>query len=64
MADWVVEELRWKFRTYEKWKAISVYDGDIVKSDFAISESLKAALERAASPLEDIPLQDRIHEFV
>lgn len=34
---------------------VSVYDGDIVKSDSAIPKPLKTALQAAAARLEDVP---------
>ena len=55
MVDWVIDELQFKAEIYHKTGAVSVYNGDVVKSDSAVSESLKEALQSAVSSLEDIP---------
>lgn len=55
MANWVIEELRWKAKSFKETGAVSVYNGDVVKSDVAISESIKKALQEQARKLEDIP---------
>lgn len=54
MVDWCIDELRYKAKIFEETGAISVYNGDVVKSDTAISPSLKAALREAVAPLEDV----------
>ncbi|GLB36554.1 putative protein of unknown function (DUF4246) [Lyophyllum shimeji] len=55
MVDWCIAELRYKTKTFERIGAINVYDGDVVKSDKAIPESLKEALKIAAARLERVP---------
>ncbi|KAA8646822.1 Ankyrin-2 [Aspergillus tanneri] len=55
MMDWVIDELRYKAELFQKEGIISAFDGDIVKSDTAISEELKKALKVAVRPLENIP---------
>ncbi|KAF8885766.1 hypothetical protein BD779DRAFT_1673492 [Infundibulicybe gibba] len=56
MVDWCIEELRYKAKILEKsGGAISVYPGDVVKSDTIVSKSLHDALKMAAAPLESVP---------
>jgi hypothetical protein len=55
MVDWVIEELRYKVRIFKATGAVSVYNGDVVKSDVAIPADLKASLRAAVRILEDIP---------
>ncbi|KAF8885779.1 hypothetical protein BD779DRAFT_658321 [Infundibulicybe gibba] len=60
MAEWCIEELRYKAKNFQRTGAISVYTGDVVKSDTIVPEVLRHALKTAVAPLEDIPesLQD------
>jgi hypothetical protein len=53
MADWVVAELRYKAKDFKAIGAISVYDGDVVKSDTAVPIELKEALQAAVEDLEN-----------
>ncbi|KAF8060985.1 hypothetical protein FPV67DRAFT_317375 [Lyophyllum atratum] len=55
MIDWCIAELQYKTKAFEKTGAVTVYSGDVVKSDIAIPNSLKEALKAAASPLEQVP---------
>jgi hypothetical protein len=59
MVDWCIAELQYKAKIFEKICAVSVYDGDVLKSDTAIPDSLKEALKAAVSPLEQVPARDR-----
>ncbi|TFK72608.1 hypothetical protein BDN72DRAFT_762917 [Pluteus cervinus] len=61
MVDWCIEELRWKAKLpiFTEHGAISIYEGDVVKSDVAIPRSLKEALRNAVAPLEDVPEDQR-----
>src|ERR1041384_1827878 len=61
MVDWVIEELRYKAKIFEKSGAVSVFDADVVKSDTAIPQDLKYALREAVRPLEDVP--DRLKDW-
>ena len=54
MVDWCIEELRFKAKIFEKTGMVTAYDGDVVKSDYAVIEDLKGALRDAVKPLEDI----------
>lgn len=55
MLDWVIEELKYKAGIFKATGAISIYNGDVVKSDTVIPQSLKECLRAAVKPLEDIP---------
>ncbi|RDB28238.1 hypothetical protein Hypma_001499 [Hypsizygus marmoreus] len=55
MADWCIAELQWKAGIFRPQGAVSVYNGDVVKSDATVPESLKEALKAAVKTLEDIP---------
>ncbi|KAG6912251.1 hypothetical protein DXG01_015938, partial [Tephrocybe rancida] len=55
MLDWCIAELQYKTIGFQKTGAVSVYNGDVVKSDTAITDELKAALRAAVAPLEQIP---------
>lgn len=55
MVDWCIAELRYKAGIFEETGAISIYNGDVVKSDTAVSSDLKDALRAAVAPLENIP---------
>jgi len=56
MITWCFAELQWKAEAFRKsGAAVSVYTGDVIKSDSAVPESLKNALEAAVKPLEDVP---------
>ncbi|MCJ1251985.1 hypothetical protein MMC30_009223 [Trapelia coarctata] len=54
MVDWVIEELRYKAKLFQQTGTVSVFNGDVVKSDSAIPESLKKALQAAVAPLEQV----------
>jgi len=55
MFDWCIAELRHKSKSFQQTGAISVFDGDVVKSDTAILPSIRDALITAAAKLEDVP---------
>lgn len=55
MVDWIIDELRYKAKLFQETKAVSIYNGDVVKSDFVIPESLKRSLQAAVAPLEQVP---------
>jgi Protein of unknown function (DUF4246) len=59
MVAWCIDELRYKAKIFEETGAVSVYNGDVVKSDTAVSDSLKAALREAVTALEDIPAREK-----
>ncbi|KAF4630381.1 hypothetical protein G7Y89_g7765 [Cudoniella acicularis] len=56
MMDWVIAELRWKADNFKKTGIVNVYNGDVVKSDVAISQDLKLSLRSAVEKLENIPV--------
>lgn len=55
MADWIIDELRYKAGIFKRAGAISVYNGDVVKSDSAVPLELKESLKRKVQVLENIP---------
>ena len=55
MVDWVIEELRFKAKIFQKTLAVSVYDGDVVKSDKVVSDGLRESLKAAVHSLEIVP---------
>ncbi|KAG6909612.1 hypothetical protein DXG01_016394 [Tephrocybe rancida] len=59
MAEWCIAELRYKAKIFEKTGAVSVFNGDVVKSDTAIPLSLKEALKAAVAPLEQVPTRSQ-----
>ena len=54
MVDWVIEELCYKAKLFQQTGAVSIYNGDVVKSDSVIPESLKRSLQAAVAPLEQV----------
>jgi len=59
MMRWVIDELRYKAKGFEKTGAVVVYTGDVVKSDSAVPESVKLELQAAVKPLEDVPENEK-----
>lgn len=59
MVTWVIEELKYKAKIFQETGAVSVFDGDVVKSDTAVPERLKKALQEAIRVLEDVPQDQR-----
>jgi hypothetical protein len=57
MKNWIFEELRYKAKIFYDTGVVSVYNGDVVKSDSAVPLSIKEALRDAVRPLENIPKQ-------
>lgn len=55
MFRWCIDELRYKAGIYQRTGAITVFDGDVVKSDKVVPENIRDALKRAARCLEDVP---------
>ncbi|TFK62408.1 hypothetical protein BDN72DRAFT_932523 [Pluteus cervinus] len=55
MVDYCIAELRYKAELLPQYNAISIFHGDVVKSDTIVPESLRLALIDAAKPLEDVP---------
>lgn len=59
MLCYLDEELWYIAELFEETGMVSVYDGDIVKSDSAIPDPLKTALQAAAARLEDVPESEK-----
>ena len=55
MVDYCVAELRYKAKVYENTGLISVFYGDVIKSDSAIPGWLQGELKASVAPLENIP---------
>lgn len=58
MFEYCIQELEYraeKFKPNAPEGAIIVFDGKVVKSDYAISEEDKLALQTALKPLENVP---------
>ncbi|KAL2068784.1 hypothetical protein VTL71DRAFT_15122 [Oculimacula yallundae] len=55
MVDWIIKELQWKAATFKKTGAVEVYNGGVVKSDVAIPDTIRNALQQQARKLESIP---------
>lgn len=59
MADYCIEELKYKANLYKKTGFTKVHTGDVVKSDTAIPADLQAALKAAIALLEDVPRKEQ-----
>jgi hypothetical protein len=55
MADYCVEELKYKAQILKQTGFISVYNGDVIKSDTAIPVELQSSLKVGVAPLENVP---------
>ncbi|KAJ9318614.1 hypothetical protein DTO271D3_1276 [Paecilomyces variotii] len=58
MMDYVIAELRHNVKSFRETGIVTVYDGGVVKSDSAVTESIRLALKEAVRPLEDVPEKD------
>ncbi len=54
MFDYCIEELQYKAQLLQVHNAISVFHGDIVKSDTILPDALRLALIGAIKPLEGV----------
>lgn len=54
MVDWAIEEVKYKAGVFDKFNCIEALDG-VWKSDTAVAEDLKMALQAAVKPFEDVP---------
>ena len=59
MIDYIVDELRYKAKYFTDVEAVSLYTGDVVKSDFAVDVSVKNALQGAIKSLENVPTSSK-----
>ncbi|KAJ2920869.1 hypothetical protein H1R20_g16227, partial [Candolleomyces eurysporus] len=59
MFEYCIQELRYRAERFEpnssKRGAIAVFNGKVVKSDHAVPEGVKLALQSAIKPLESVP---------
>ncbi|KAF9519029.1 hypothetical protein BS47DRAFT_1388453 [Hydnum rufescens UP504] len=58
MVDYCIAELRYKAKIYEGTGLISVFYGDVIKSDCAIPAWLQGELKALVAPLENIPARN------
>ncbi|KAE8373327.1 hypothetical protein BDV26DRAFT_272364 [Aspergillus bertholletiae] len=61
MMDYILKELQWRAKDFQKTGLLSVYDTGVVKSDTAVPEDLKQALKDAVAPFERDPEQKDYH---
>ncbi|KAL8871122.1 MAG: hypothetical protein Q9174_002983 [Haloplaca sp. 1 TL-2023] len=54
MFDWVIDEVKYKFKCFQECDFIEALDGTW-QSDTLVGEDLRYALEEAVKPLEDVP---------
>ncbi|GLB35536.1 putative protein of unknown function (DUF4246) [Lyophyllum shimeji] len=59
MVDWCIAEVQYKAELFEKTGFVTVYNGDVVKSDSAIPDTLKEALRAATALLEQVPDREK-----
>ena len=52
MAEWIIEELRFKAMIYERNQAVALYNGDVTKSDTNVPDSMLKELRTAAKAVE------------
>jgi hypothetical protein len=62
MMDWVIKEVKFKAEIFLEKGMVTALDGDVVKSDSAVPEDIKLALQAAVKPLEDIAEHDKDYE--
>jgi hypothetical protein len=59
MADYCVEELKYKAQILKQTGFIGIYNGDVIKSDTAISAELQSSLKAAVASLENVPSRQK-----
>ena len=55
MMTFCIDELRYKARAFAETGCVTVFNGDVVKSDIAVPVDLMNALRKAASRLKAVP---------
>ncbi|KAK2801192.1 hypothetical protein FQN51_005507 [Onygenales sp. PD_10] len=63
MMEWIIEELRYKAGIFKSTGLVVVYNGDVVKSDVAVSQSTKSSLQAAVQLLEESMSSRRTKDF-
>jgi hypothetical protein len=58
MMGYIIEELKYNAKIFQKTGMVSNFDVGVIKTDRAISEELKHALNKAVRPLEDVTEKD------
>ncbi|TFK31619.1 hypothetical protein BDQ12DRAFT_693870 [Crucibulum laeve] len=60
MVNWCIAELQYKAKFFQSSGGlVTVYNGDVVKSDTIIPSSLQEALKAAVAPLENVPDREK-----
>lgn len=55
MADYCIDELKYKAQVLKVTGCISIYNGDVIKSDTAIAPESQSLLKATVAPLENVP---------
>ena len=63
MADWVINEVKYKANLLNQDNCIEALDG-VWKSDTVVSSELKVALQEAVKSLEDVPEVSNFHSML
>ena len=58
MIDWCIEEMRYKADVLRQFNCVETLDG-VWKSDTTVPETLRLALLKAVTPLEDVPDKEK-----
>lgn len=61
MANWIIDELRFKSALYEHSGAIALYNGDVTKSDINVDDDFRLRLLNAVNRLQDVPQEMRFY---
>ncbi|KAG5645508.1 hypothetical protein DXG03_005918 [Asterophora parasitica] len=59
MIDYCIAELRYNANQPDPTAIVTVYNGDVVKSDIAVPSTLQSALEAAVKPLEVVSSREK-----
>lgn len=56
MADWIADELQFKAIVYERTHALTLYNGDITKSDITVPRSFCDKMAEEINKIDTVPL--------
>lgn len=62
MVDWIIEELKFKAKIFQHVRAVSIYNGDVVKSDDILPEECRIQLKDAVIRILQDPSYVRDYE--
>lgn len=57
MSQWIIDELQFKAIVYERTHTISLYNGDVTKSDIGVPESFRQKFIDGVRPLDELPME-------